>query len=151
MYFRSRNLAKLNPNQIRQFLEDVPSDSDISGASDDSRGDEDWVPLRDRDEPDSDPDDPADNDVGPDGDGGGDALDRDLADLDVSDIPSTPTTSAEPLYQKGSQLLCPLSHCLILFFLFVSGSQSDILFFSEKLIFFLDISIIPYQSYFFGL
>ena len=116
MYFRSRNLAKLNPNQIRQFLEDVPSDSDISGASDNSRGDEDWVPLRDRDEPDSDPDDPADNDVGPDGDGGGDALDRDLADLDVSDIPSTPTTSAEPLHQKGSQLLCPLSHCLILFF-----------------------------------
>ena len=90
----------MNPNQIRQFLEDVPSDSDISGASDDSRGDEDWVPLRDRDEPDSDPDDPADNDVGPDGDGGGDALDRDLADLDVSDIPSTPTTSAEPLEKR---------------------------------------------------
>ena len=87
----------MNPNQIHQFLEDVLSDSDISGASDDSRGDEDWVLHRDRDEPDSDPDDPADDDVGPDGDGGGDALDRDLPDLDVSDIPSTPTTSAEPL------------------------------------------------------
>ena len=98
-------MAKFNPNQICQFLEDIPFDSDISGASDYSCGDEEWVPQRDCDEHDSDANIPANNDVGPDGDGGGDALDRDLPDLDFSDIPTTPTTSVVPLEKRHR--ICP--------------------------------------------
>ena len=53
-------------------------------------------------------DDIADNHVGPGGDGEGVALlytvQEYLPDLDVSDMPSTPTTSAEPLQIKAKDL-----------------------------------------------
>jgi len=43
--YRSRSSGNLNIRQIQQaLLEDIPSDSDISGLSDDSENDESYVP-----------------------------------------------------------------------------------------------------------
>ena len=96
----------LTAAQIRQALDCVPSDSDISGASDDSDGDETWLPARDRDEPESDDNDLVGDDVGPAGDVGGVAADEDLSDEELPDVLSTSSASAEPL-QKRARIRLP--------------------------------------------
>lgn len=100
-YFRPRNSHVLDQKQIRQALEEIPSDSDISGGSDDSDFDQNWEPPRDRDLPDSDDDHAEVDDVGPGGDAGGEPADEELPDLDASDVPTTPTTSVGPPKKKA--------------------------------------------------
>ena len=99
-------MGLLTAAQIRQALECIPSDSDISGASNDSDGDENWLPARDRDQPESDGDDLAGEDVGPAGDIGGGAADDDLSDEELPGVPSTSSASAEPV-QKRARIRLP--------------------------------------------
>ena len=99
-------MGLLTAAQIRQALECIPSDSDISGASNDSDGDENWLPARDRDQPESDDDDLAGEDVGPAGDIGGGAADDDLSDEELPGVPSTSSASAEPV-QKRARIRLP--------------------------------------------
>ena len=99
-------MGLLTAAQIRQALECIPSDSDISGASNDSDGDENWLPARDRDQPESDDDDLAGEDVGPAGDIGGGAADDDLSDEELQGVPSTSSASAEPV-QKRARIRLP--------------------------------------------
>lgn len=77
-------------------LDDLPSDSDISGGDDDSDIDESWLPVRDRNVPSSDDDQDGDDDVGPVCDDGDHSEDNELLDLDQSDIPKLSTSAAGP-------------------------------------------------------
>ena len=63
-----------------QFLDEVPSDSDISGCEDDSGDDETWLPREDRNVVSSDDDDNDLRDLAGAGDGGGDGQDQLLQD-----------------------------------------------------------------------
>jgi len=68
-------------------LDNLPSDSDISGGDDDSDIDKSWLPVRDRNVPSSDNNHNDDDDVGPVCDDGDHSEDNELPDLDQSDIP----------------------------------------------------------------
>jgi len=84
-------------------LDDLPSDSDISGGDDDSDIDECWLPVRDRNVPSSNDDHNDNDDVGPVCDDGDHSEDNELPDLDQSDIPR-PSTSAAGPPQKRARL-----------------------------------------------
>ncbi len=86
----------MSQQEIKEALDDIPSDSDISGASDDSDVDETWLPKGQRDVPDSDDDAGNVGDGGQLSDGGGDVEDNQLPDLDNSYVPQPSSSSSEP-------------------------------------------------------
>ena len=86
-----------------ELLDNMPSDSDISGGDDDSDIDKSWLPVRDHNVPSSDDNHNDDDDVGPVCDDGDHSEDNELPDLDQSDIPR-PSTSAAGPPQKRARL-----------------------------------------------
>lgn len=88
---------KLSASQIQNYLDDIPSESDVSGADDDSVVDETWVPRGQRDDELSDMDDVSDSDGGPEEVGAGDSQDIGLPVQDDPDVPvAGPSRRADP-------------------------------------------------------
>ena len=62
--FRIRKSANLSNDEIYRYLEDIPSDSDVSGVSDDSVADKTFIPRGPKDLVSSDDDSDTDFEMG---------------------------------------------------------------------------------------
>ena len=85
----------MKTQQILDVLDGIPSDSDVSGISDDSGADETWLPRGQREEVSSDTDEVPDFDGRPEEGGAGDSQDLGLPNLDESEFPGTGPSSSD--------------------------------------------------------
>ena len=105
-----RKLAALDESNISNYLDEIPSGSDISGASDDSDNDETYYPRDRLEESSSDEDEPFMDELAPlptpPVDGPGDALDVGRADTPPGDDPgpSEPAKKKRCVRRKGPKL-----------------------------------------------
>ena len=96
---------KLATLQILNVLDAIPSDSDVSGISDDSGADETWLPRGQREEVSSDKDEVPDFDGRPVEDSAGDGQGLGLPNIDESEVPGAgPGSSNQSEAGFGKQL-----------------------------------------------